>query len=255
MHLKDRPARPGSMYRDGMHVDLQWHYHDVHTLLYAFEGAVEVESTLGRNLVPRQLAAWIPAGVPHRTSIHGIRWIAMSFTTDMLGDTGKRVRTVMVSPLMREMLRESMRWRVGEAHPPIGSIFLQAMAKLCEEWIAREANFLLPTAKDARLRRALDYTAEHINSSIDEICNQAGMSARSLRRHLKAETGLTWENYRHRVRLLRAVTLLGETDEPVSEIAALCGFENPSSFSKVFRLEVGETPRDYRNRVKEDSSS
>jgi AraC-like DNA-binding protein len=241
--------RPGSLYRDGMHVDLQWHFHDMHKLLYAFEGAIEVESTRGRNLIPRQLAAWIPAGVPHCTSIHGIRWVSVFFTTEMVDDPEQRVRTVMVSALMREMMREAMRWPLNRLECAVRTAFFDAMGKLCSEWIAREANLFLPTSKDARVKRVLDYTAQRMDLSLAAVCKHVGMSVRSLRRHLKAETGMTWDDYRHRSRLLQAISLLSEKDEPVSEIAARCGFESPSAFARVFRREMGESPRDYRHRV------
>jgi AraC-like DNA-binding protein len=241
--------RPGSLYRDGMHVDLQWHFHDMHKLLYAFEGAIEVESTRGRNLIPRQLAAWIPAGVPHCTSIHGIRWVSVFFTSEMVDDPEQRVRTVMVSALMREMMREAMRWPLDGPDCAVRTAFFDAMGKLCGEWIAREAKLFLPTSKDARVKHALDYTAQRMDLSLEAVCKHVGMSVRSLRRHVKAETGMTWEDYRHRSRLLQAISLLSETDEPVSEIAARCGFESPSAFARVFRRQMSESPRDYRHRV------
>ncbi|MBV8804915.1 MAG: helix-turn-helix transcriptional regulator [Sinobacteraceae bacterium] len=230
-------------------MDLKWHFHDMHKLLYAFEGAIEVESTRGRNLIPRQLAAWIPAGVPHCTSIHGIRWVSVFFTTDMVDDREQRVRTVTVSALMREMMREAMRWPLHGADSAVRTAFFEAMGKLCSEWITREANLFLPTSKDARVKRVLDYTTQRMDLNLPAVCQHVGMSVRSLRRHLKMETGMTWEEYRHRSRLLQAVSLLSETDEPVSEIAARCGFDNPSAFARAFRLEMGESPRDYRHRV------
>jgi AraC-like DNA-binding protein len=250
VYASGRIPRPGAVYRDGLDVDLHWHFHEMHKLLYAFEGAIEVESTRGRNVVPRQLAAWIPAGVPHCTSIHGIRWVSVFFPAGMLEDRERRVRTVTVSPLMREMMKEAMRWPVNGPDSPVRAAFFEAMAKLCEEWITREANLFLPASTDARVARVLGYTAGHLELKLEEICQHAGISMRSLRRHLKAETGMTWEVFRHRSRLLRAVALLGETDEPMSEIATRCGFESPSAFAKMFRAEMGETPRDYRSRVR-----
>jgi AraC-like DNA-binding protein len=243
-------SRAGSLFRDGMHVDLNWHFHDMHKLLYALEGAIEVESTRGRNLIPRQLAAWIPAGVPHCTSIHGIRWVSVFFAPDMLRDSEGRVRTVMVSPLMREMLREAMRWPIDAPDSPVRTAFFEAMGTLCGEWIEREANLFLPTSHDARVKRALDFTAQRMNLNLSEICRYAGISVRSMRRRLKTETGMTWEAYRHRCRLLQAISLLSESDEPMSEIAARCGFESPSGFAKAFRLAMGEAPRDYRHRAR-----
>jgi AraC-like DNA-binding protein len=245
------PPRPGSVHRDGMHVDLQWHFHDMHKLLYAFEGASEVESIRGRNVIPQQLAAWIPAGTPHCTSIHGIRWVSVFFTADMVVDAEPRVRTVMVSTLMREMLRESMRWPLNGAENPLRTSFFDTMGRLCSEWITREADLVLPTSTDQRVQRALDYTSKHMDLKIADICSQVGISERSLRRHLKAETGITWEAHRHRSRLLQAVSLLSDTDEPISEIARRCGFDSPSAFAKVFRDTIGEAPREYRHRIRD----
>jgi AraC-like DNA-binding protein len=255
MHAPGMAVRPGSVYRDGMSVDLQWHSHDMHKLLYAFEGAAEVESTLGRNIIPRQLAAWIPAGVPHCTSIHGIRWVSVFFNSEMVADLERRVRTVMVSTLMREMMREAMRWPIDAPDSPIRTSFYDTMAKLCSEWITREADLVLPTSADLRVQRALDYTSQRMDLKISEICGHAGISERSLRRHLKAETGITWEAYRHRSRLLQAISLLSDTDEPISEIAGRCGFDSPSAFAKVFRDTMGEAPREYRNRARDPALS
>jgi AraC-like DNA-binding protein len=241
----------GAIYGQGMFVDLQWHFHDMHKLLYAFEGAIEVESTRGRNLIPRQLAAWIPAGVPHCTSIHGVRWVSIFFDPPMVQDGEWRVRTVMVSGLMREMMCEAMRWPLDVEDVPVRKAFFTAMAQLCAEWITREANLFLPSSKDQRIKRALDHTNRHMDWKLSDVCSRAGISVRSLRRHLKDETGMTWEDYRRRSRLLNAVALLGETDEPISEIASRCGFDSPSGFAKAFRLEMGETPRNYRRRIRE----
>ena len=250
-----KSPRAGSIFRDGMHVDLQWHFHDMHKLLYAFEGAIEVESIRGRNLIPPQMAAWIPAEVPHCTSIHGIRWVSVFFTTDMLNDCERRVRTVIVSPLMREMLRESMRWPIDAADSLVRSRFYASMGMLCEEWISREASLFLPTSNAARVKRALEYTAKRMDLNLPQICRHAGISVRSLRRHLKNETGMTWDAYRHRCRLLQAITLLGESDQPMSEIAARCGFESPSGFAKAFRHAMGEAPRDYRHRARDEAAN
>jgi AraC-like DNA-binding protein len=249
LHAAGVRPQAGSHCSDGMSVDTGWHFHDVHQLLYAFEGAIEVEGTRGRYLVPRQLAAWIPAGVPHRTSIHRVRSGSVFFTTDMVGPVEPRIRTVLVSTLMREMIGEAMRWPIHEPQSPLGTAFFAAMAGLCGEWIAHEADLFLPTSNDPQLKRALDYTARQAQAKLPAVCRHAGISERSLRRRLNTDIGMTWEAYRHRSRLLRAVALLGETDLPVGDVASKCGFESPSAFAKAFRLVMGEAPRDYRKRV------
>lgn len=251
MRTADAPPRAGSHRSDGMHVDADWHFHDMHQLLYAFEGAIEVESALGRHLVPRQLAAWIPAGVAHRTSIHRVRSGSVFFPADMLKNAGERVRTVLVSRLMREMIRESMRWPCSEPESVVGASYFDAMANLCAEWIERETTLVLPRSRDPRLTRALEFTMQQTDAPLAAVCREAGMSERSLRRHATIEVGMTWEAYRRRARLLRAISLLSDTDVSIGDIAAQCGFESPSAFAKAFRLVMGEAPRDYRSRARD----
>jgi len=256
MHPAGTTPRPGSHCSDGMHVDTGWHFHDMHQLLYAFEGAIEVESARGRHLIPRQLAAWIPAGVPHRTSIHRVRSGSVFFPPAMVGNPGDRVRTVLASGLMRAMIRESMRWpfrqsATDQSATDVSTAFFAAMSNLCSEWITRETELLLPRSQDARVTRALEFTRRRPDVTLAAVCKHAGMSERSLRRHFKADVGLAWEDYRRRARLLDAIALLSDTDVAIGDIAMRCGFESPSAFAKAFRLAIGEAPRDYRNRVRD----
>jgi transcriptional regulator GlxA family with amidase domain len=102
----------------------------------------------------------------------------------------------------------------------------------------------------SRITRALDFTSKRMDLKIAAICSHAGISERTLRRHLKAETGITWETYRQRSRLLQALSLLSDSDEPISEIAGRCGFDSPSAFANVFRDTMREAPREYRQRVR-----
>jgi AraC-like DNA-binding protein len=244
-------ARAGSYCSDGMHVDTTWHFHDMHQLMYAFEGAIEVESARGKHLIPRQLAAWIPAGAAHRTRIHRVRSGSVFFPADMVGNAGDRVRTILVSTLMREMIRESMRWPCSESESTLGAAYFAAMAKLCAEWIERETDLVLPRSHDVRLTRALDFTLKQSDATLAAVCRHAGMSERSLRRYATLEVGMTWEDYRRRARLLRAISLLSDTDAQIGDIAAQCGFESPSAFARAFRVAMGEAPRQYRNRARD----
>jgi AraC-like DNA-binding protein len=243
--------RPGAHCSDGMRPDAVWHFHDMHQLLYAFDGAVEIESARGRHLIPRQLAAWIPAGVAHRTRIQGMRSGSVFFRTDMVPHAGDRLRTVLVSALMREMIRESMRWSFARAEDETGVAFFAAMAQLCGEWIQQEADLYLPVSNDPRLQRALELTHSQPSASLADVCRCAAMSERTLRRHLQAEIGTTWEDFRRRSRLLQAVSLLSDTDVPIRTVASRCGFESQSAFAKAFRAVMGETPRNYRNQVRD----
>jgi len=243
--------RAGSLRSDTLDVDSHWHVHDMHQLVYAFEGALEAEGGTGRHLIPRQLAAWIPAGAVHRLGLHKVRSGSVFFPAGDVANGGDRIRILLVSPLMREMLRESMRWPLHGEQSRLRTGFFDAMAALCGEWIGSEADLFLPTCHDPRLQRVVDYTSDHTEARLVDVCRSAGISERTLRRRLKTETGLTWEAYRQRQRLLRAVRLLGESGEGIARISADCGFESPSAFAKAFRSVLGVSPSEYRVRALE----
>jgi AraC-like DNA-binding protein len=249
MYAPDGAPQSGALYTEEMDIDSPWHYHDMHQLTYAFEGIVEVEDSRGRYISSPNLATWVPAGVQHRSIFHGVRTVSIFFTKDQVNSADDRTRVFVVSPLMREMMKEVLRWPLHGPEAPLRSSFIEAMALLSSEAIEQDADLVLPTGSDPRINRALSYTVQHTDAKLSEVCGHAGMSERTLRRRIMAEVGMTWEAYRQLSRLRRAVSLLNESDVPITEVAAQCGFGTASAFSRAFRLVMHETPREYRNRL------
>jgi AraC-like DNA-binding protein len=242
--------RPGAHDSSGMNFDKVWHAHDLHQLLYAFEGSVELDSLQSRFLVPPQLVAWIPAGVTHRTRIQGPRSGSVFLPPNWVKPAGDRIRILRASPLMREMVMEAMRWPIDQPENPTGRSYFKTFAALCREWIENEAPLCLPIADDPPLRRAMEYTLAHLaDARFTEVCAAAHLSGRSLRRRFLQLAGMSWTEYRRRSRLMKAMTLLEKRNTSVTEIAARVGFDSVSAFSKAFGEFAGESPRRYRDRV------
>jgi transcriptional regulator GlxA family with amidase domain len=96
----------------------------------------------------------------------------------------------------------------------------------------------------------MDCTRENLaDVDLASVCRIAGLSERSLRRHFRAATAMTWEDYRRRCRVSRAIALLGDTSLSISAIAGQVGFASQGAFAKAFRLAIGERPSDYRKRL------
>lgn len=68
----------------------------------------------------------------------------------------------------------------------------------------------------------------------------AGMSSRTLTRRFRAETGFSFNEWRQRIRLLRALELLA-AGKPVTAIALDLGYDNVSAFIALFRRMFGTT--------------
>lgn len=195
--------------------------------------------------MPRTLSAWIPAGLVHRTSLHRVRSGSIVLSREMVPNAGDRVRIIEVSPLMREMVLGAMRWPLQGSQDAAGKAYFAALSHLCCEWIEREAPLHLPTAPE--LRTAIAHTRAHLrDADIQSVCAAAGLSERTLRRRCRHLLGMTWDEYRRRARLLAAVALLSETEQPIGAIAADVGFESQSAFARAFKDLTGRTPREFR---------
>ena len=92
-------------------------------------------------------------------------------------------------------------------------------------------------AMDADLRTPL---------KLHEVARAACLSPFHFHRLFKTAFGETPHEYATRRRLEKAVRLLGETDDPVTEISFETGFQNPASFSTLFRSQMGMSPREFR---------
>jgi AraC-like DNA-binding protein/ligand-binding sensor protein len=82
--------------------------------------------------------------------------------------------------------------------------------------------------------------------SLQEIADASGLSAPYFSTIFKDEMGENLSNYLNRLRVGKARDMLTETDLTLCEVAAACGFEDQSWFSKIFKSYTGISPGKYR---------
>lgn len=99
------------------------------------------------------------------------------------------------------------------------------------------------------VRSAVYYLEEHLSGeiSLDRVCERLGISKFYLSHLFKEQTGSGVYEYLIALRLSCAKSLLRSTTQPVSEIAARCGFGSSSYFIQVFRKHESMTPLQYRS--------
>lgn len=247
MRAADSPIQAGAHCSAGWEVVTPWHYHDMHQLLYAFDGAVEVEGRHGSYKVPRQFAVWIPAGAVHRTTIQKIASGSVFLSPALLPCGMDAPRVITAPALLREMVLHAMRWPLERAADEVSEVYFTCFARLCEGWIAEPVKLLLPSSTDARIAAVMDYTSENIATvMLADVCRAAHMSDRTLRRKFQKAAGMSWEDYRQRLRIRMALDALDSSTHRIGEIAAALGYDNQAAFARAFRSITGLAPRDYR---------
>jgi len=89
------------------------------------------------------------------------------------------------------------------------------------------------------------------NLRIADICNQYYISNHYLSHQFKELTGYSPKQYLTALRLKHAAILIHDTGDPISEIAASCGFSDINNFCKQFKREYGCTPSAFRGKNEE----
>ncbi|HEY1009225.1 MAG TPA: AraC family transcriptional regulator [Sphingobacteriaceae bacterium] len=104
-----------------------------------------------------------------------------------------------------------------------------------------------------RLLRAKDYILSNYNTRItlESIAHEACLSVNHLLRTFHQVFNTTPHQFLLQVRLERARYLLTNFDYPVSEVAAIVGFEGVGSFIRAFKMSEEVTPGKFRTNIRD----
>lgn len=98
--------------------------------------------------------------------------------------------------------------------------------------------------------QALQFIEEQYQQpiTIEDIANFCGLNRTYLGKLFKASTGKTLQKSLIDYRLSRAADLMRHTDYPLKYISSAVGYQNQLYFSKTFKENYGETPREWRKK-------
>lgn len=150
------------------------------------------------------------------------------------------------SPVVRR--GEEILAELEEPHAP--NPFLRS--RLAYDFVTRLAeDVFAPRREESPLVRELRrLLAEELatGTSLDALAARLRLSKFHLLRRFREETGTTPRQYQEELRLHQAMRLLRQPEYAVKEIAAATGFGDPGYFAKVFRRQLGCSPREFRAR-------
>ena len=106
-------------------------------------------------------------------------------------------------------------------------------------------------ASDAVIADLQTWLAEHYASTdiVAAMSARSGLAPKTLARRFRAATGYAPLDYVQTLRIEEAKQQLETTNTPVEAVAESVGYHDPSSFVRLFKRRVGETPAAYRRRV------
>jgi AraC family transcriptional regulator len=102
------------------------------------------------------------------------------------------------------------------------------------------------------LRRAIERLRSDSDAdvSLAALASDAGLSRFHFCRAFKESTGLSPHAWLRQHQLEQAMNMLRHTDDSIVSIAAALGYSSQTAFAAAFRKQTGETPSDWRRRMR-----
>ena len=215
------------------------HSHERGQLLFAVKGLMVANTAAGTWLVPQGHALWMPAKLTHDVSMHG----DVSMRTAYVGaaDAARlcaECRVLKVGALLGSMLSE-LAQEVRARHRTERTDHLIWLV-LDEISRAPSTAFVLPLPEDVRLVRLARALIADPGSAktIDQWCNVVGLSRRTMTRLFRSQTGVSFADWRRRLRLLSAAARVAD-GQPLAQVAAILGYRNVAAFRTMARRHFG----------------
>ena len=130
----------------------------------------------------------------------------------------------------------------------LNKVLLHILIELTEHHSKIKLISDLKNKKFEIIKATTDFIEKNFNKKItlDEISKVVFFDKYALCKEFKKYTGQTVINYLHQYRCIKAIDYLKE-GFTVSETASLCGFENLSFFTKIFKRYTGNNPSHYKS--------
>jgi AraC-like DNA-binding protein len=230
-------------YRGGSRIEE--HVHDWAQLVYAARGVMTVEVADGCWVVPAHRAVWVPAQTPHSIEMTGsVEMRTLYFSPVLARALPNTCETLEISPLLRELILATVRLQMLHHDVPEQS---RLIGVIVDQLASIEAVELrLPMPKHPRLRELAERLRKNPlkTPSLRALAAEVHLSTRTVERTFIAQTGLTFVQWRQRLRFLHALQLLA-AEKAVTEVALAVGYRSPSAFIVAFRRALGVTPGHY----------
>lgn len=216
-----------------------WHSHPRAQLLYATAGVTLVRAEDGTWVLPARHALWIPPRLSHEVRMHGaVSMCSAYIAPEAVGVLPKGCRVLEVSALLAAALEalsaEPLLYDEAGRGGHLAALILDEIAR------APETALTLPLPRDPRLRRICDALLKDptLDIDLDGWAERAGASRRTLTRGFRTETGMSFGDWRSRLRVLRAMTMASDGASPQQVVKAV-GYADQRALRTAARRVLG----------------
>ncbi len=231
-------------YYGGHHIEP--HVHPWGQLIYAASGVMRIKADGRLWLAPPARAVWAPAGLEHEIWARGdFAMRTLYIAPHLAAALPDACVGLEVPPLLRELIVHIVGLGMLNQGDPDHEALAQVATGLLKS--PQPLPSSLPWPRDRRAVAAAERLLADPGdpAELTALARASGASARTLQRLFLDETGYGFSEWRQRLRLLHAATLLG-AGASVTEAGLESGYASTSAFIAAFKKQLGRTPSRMR---------
>jgi len=222
------------------------HRHPWGTLEYSAHGVLHMDIDGSRFMSPPQYAVWVPPQTEHSFySNQPINYRAVCLAPPLCRDLPVQACTLAISDILKAILKDFAARDVQIPEQPADVRLAQVLVDQLQQ--APVHDCYLPYASSPGLLGILERMQAEPgdNRPLADWAAQIHVSERTLARQFVRELGMSFGEWRQRLRFLAAIEALASS-RSIQEIAFDLGYSTGSAFIAMFQRQAGSTPEQYR---------
>lgn len=233
-----------SLVREGEAAERYAHQHSEGQLIYVERGTALLETPDAIVRLAPDRASWIPPDLPHSVFIERSFRYHSLYVSRVLYSL-PTLRVITVSPLLRELILESGGW--DKRNVSFVQRHRKALVIADELGLASTVPVNICIPKDSRISWICSLLESNPGDSrsLQAWADEAGTSAKTVQRAFTASTGLSFHQWRHQVRMARALELHAQGMR-VIDIALAIGYATEGAYALAFKRYYGHSPGKLR---------
>ncbi len=203
-----------------------------------------IQTDTARWYVPTRRGVWMPEGLSHSIDCFGDVTMKTAFIRpDRADGLPRQPCEVGIPDALRELLLALAEKDTTADDMPVDHL-LEVIKFLCEP--LESSTLTVPLASSRPIRTIVETLLENPcdRTSLDAWARRLGFSSRTITRHFKRATGMSFLQWKQQISLLHAVNLLAE-GRSSADVADELGYENVGSFIDLFKKRFSVTPQRY----------
>ena len=222
------------------------HRHPWGCLEYSAHGVLHMEIAGSRFMSPPQFAIWVPPHTEHSFySPQPITYRAVCLVPELCEALPQQGCTLAISDILKAILKD---FAVRDVQIPDGAAD-QRLAEVVLDQLQQAPvhDCYLPYASSPALLGVLEalQAAPGDNRPLADWAGQIHVSERTLARQFVRELGMSFGEWRQRLRFLASIEAL-DSARSVQEVAFDMGYSSASAFIAMFQRQAVCTPEQYR---------